>query len=586
VKNLYALERARREAAERVRALGLPAVEDDIRDVEGEVDADLALPVFRAAREQGRKPFELAVELADSLRQGPGGELLDLSRTTAERGYLNFRLDPVAFNRAVVADYRRNPEAWGRSDEGDGRTVVIDYSSPNVAKPFSVGHLRSTVIGQALHNILDWCGWRPVGDNHLGDWGTQFGKLLCAFARWGEEEELAADPTGYLFRLYVRFHEEAKQDSALEREARDWFRRLEIGDEVARERWQRFVALSRREFDRIYELLGVGIDYTLGESFYEDRLGPLVERALAAGVARREAPPEAAGGEFEAGKEVVLIPLAEQGIETPLILQKSDGASLYATRELATAEYRLERWKPARLVYVVGNEQELYFRQFGAALKLLGHDVPVTHVNFGLIRLPEGRLSTRAGRVILLEDVIREAVGRARTVVADREMTEADKDELARLVGIGAIKYADLSQSRGKEVVFDWDRMLALDGDSAPYLQYACVRCSSILRKAGNRPRTDFDPALLAQPEEAALVRRLARFPDAVRAAGRSFEPHRIAGHCYRTARDFSAWYAAVPVLGAESGELRAARLLLVELTRATIGTGLRLLGIGVPERM
>lgn len=584
----YALDRARAEAAELLGRLGLAVEPAEFRDVEGGVAADLALPLFRVGRERGRNPIELAEELAGELSAGEGklAETL-LSAVFAQRGYLNFRLDPAGFNRAVVADFRRDPAGWGRSQEGGGRAVVIDYSSPNVAKPFSVGHLRSTVIGQALYNILAWRGWRSVGDNHLGDWGTQFGKLLCAFELWGSEEELARSSTGHLFELYVRFHNEAKTNPDLNRKARDWFRRLETGDEGARQRWQRFVELSRAEFSRIYDLLGVRIDHTIGESFYEDRLTPLVERVLATGVARREHPEAAAisGEELTADETVVLIPLAGQGIKTPLILQKSDGTSLYATRELATAEYRIKRWNPDLLLYVVGNEQEFYFRQFAAALKLLGHNLPAVHVSFGLIRLPEGRLSTRAGRVILLEDVIREAVRRARAVIAAREMAEDEKDELARVVGIGALKYADLSQSRVKEVVFDWDRMLALDGDSAPYLQYAHTRCLSILRRAGGPPG-EFDPALLDRPEEAALLRRLARFPDAVGAAARSFEPHRIANHCHRVAQEFSACYAAVPVLKAETPELRAARLFLVELTAATIRIGLELLGIGVPERM
>jgi arginyl-tRNA synthetase len=580
----YALERSRAEVHRLLATVGLTVPVAEIRDSEGEAAADIAVPLFRIAKDGRRNPVQLAEELADRLDLADTG----LAEVTALRGYLNFRLDPAAFNREVVADYRRDPAGWGRSTEGRNRPVVIDYSSPNIAKPFSVGHLRSTIIGQALHNILAWRGWRPVGDNHLGDWGTQFGKLLCAFERWGSEEELDRAATGHLLQLYVRFHDEAKTNPDLERHARDWFRRLEAGDDEARRRWRRFAEISRAEFDRIYDLLGVEIDHALGESFYEDRLQPLVERALAAGIARHEKP-EATAGTGEDGvnpdETVVLIPLAEHGIATPLILQKSDGTSLYATRELATAEYRIERWHPARLLYVVGNEQELYFRQFAVALRLLGHDVPVTHVNFGLIRLPEGRLSTRAGRVILLEDVMREAVTRARAVVADRDMPEAEKDELARIVGVGALKYADLSQSRVKEVVFDWNRMLALDGDSAPYLQYAHTRCRSILRKAG-APPGEFDPAVLARPEEAALIRRLARFPQAVGAAARSFEPHRIANHVYRTAQDFSTFYAAAPVLGAETPELRSARLFLVEMTAATIRTGLRLLGIGAPERM
>ncbi len=576
------LDRARADIARLLGSRGCDINPGEIRVVESGIEADLAVPLFRSAKTAGRNPAELAEELAGAL--DPAGTML--AGGAAARGYLNFTLRRPEFVRSVVADYTRDPAAYGGSGRGRGKTVVIDYSSPNIAKPFSVGHLRSTIIGQALHNILAALGYRPVGDNHLGDWGTQFGKLLCAYDRWGDEAELARTSTGHLLQLYVRFHEEATKDPSLEQQARDWFRRLETGDTATRRTWQRFVELSSAEFARVYELLGVEIDNTLGESFYADRLDEVVERALAQGIARREVPPEAGSGEETpaSGEAVVLIPLDAAGIETPLILQKSDGTSLYATREIATAEYRLEQWHPDKLLYVVGNEQQLYFRQLAAALRLLGHETPVVHVNFGLIRLPEGRMSTREGRVVLLEDVIREAVRRARAVVEDRDLPDDEKDRIARVVGIGALKYADLSQSRNKEVVFDWDKMLALDGNSAPYLQYAHTRCRSILARATERPEPDL--ALLAGEEEFALTRQLARFPDAVAAAGASYEPHRIANYLYRLAQDFSGFYNRTPVLKADSPGLVGARLLLVEMTGTVLRNGLGLLGINVPERM
>jgi arginyl-tRNA synthetase len=283
----------------------------------------------------------------------------------------------------------------------------------------------------------------------------------------------------------------------------------------------------------------------------------------------------------------VLIPLDSAGIKVPLLLRKSDGTSLYATREIATAEYRIETWHPEKMLYVVGNEQELYFRQFNAALKLLGHDVPCVHVNFGLVRLPEGRMSTREGRVVFLEDVITEAIRRAEAVVTDRDLSEADKQEIARKVGIAAIKYADLSQNRIKDVVFDWNRMLSLDGDSAPYLMYAYTRTRSILRKAGGCPSPlAAHYSLLTAPAEQSLLKHIARFPDSIVSAAESYEPHRIAGRLYRLAQDFSVFYNAVPVLKAESQDLRAARLGLVEMTGNVLKLGLALLGIEVSDRM
>jgi arginyl-tRNA synthetase len=592
----YFLARCREELVGLLAAQGVNISAAEIRDVEGGIDADLAVPMFRIAKERGEhcptgaaaaNPQALAERLAGSL-QLKGTRF---ASATALKGYLNLGFDKTRFAQEVIADFGRNPDRYGSSEAGTGRTIVIDYSSPNIAKPFSVGHLRSTIIGQALHNILSYLGYRVIGDNHLGDWGTQFGKLLCAFNRWGSEDELERNATAHLLGLYVRFHEEAKTNPNLELEARDWFRRLETGDEKARSLWQRFVQFSTTEFGRIYDLLRVKFDSMRGESAYEDRLAGVIGRAIEHGVARREKPAAAmvtGGDEVGPDETVVIIPLDDAGIETPLILQKSDGTSLYATREIATAEYRIERWHPEKMLYVVGKEQELYFRQFSAALTKLGISVPCIHVTFGLVRLPEGRMSTREGRVVFLEDVIAEAVRRAEAVLQDRDLSAEEKGNISRIVGIGAIKYADLSQSRIKEVVFDWNRMLALDGDSAPYLQYAYTRTRSILRKSevqGLEPKVP-SPSSLVLPEELTLLKSIARFPDAIVSAAESYEPHRIAGRIYRLARDFSAFYDKAPVIKAETPELRDARLYLVEMTGKVLATGLALLGIEVTEQM
>lgn len=583
----YFLTRCRKELVDLLAAQGLSINPSEIRDVEGGIDADLAVPLFRIAKERSETPQALAERLASSLEL----KGTRFASAAALKGYLNLAFDKARFAREVIADFGRNPERYGSSEAGAGRTILIDYSSPNIAKPFSVGHLRSTIIGQALRNILSFLGYKVIGDNHLGDWGTQFGKLLSAFNRWGSEKELEHKPTAHLLSLYVRFHEEAKTNAGLELEARDWFRRLETGDEQARALWQRFVKLSTAEFGRIYDLLGVKFDSMRGESAYEDRLSGVISRALERGVARREKPAAAmvtGGDEVGPDETVVIIPLDDAGIETPLILQKSDGTSLYATREIATAEYRIERWHPEKMLYVVGKEQELYFRQFSAALAKLGIGIPCVHVTFGLVRLPEGRMSTREGRVVFLEDVISEAIRRAEAVVQGRDLSPEEKARISRIVGIGAIRYADLSQSRIKEVVFDWNRMLALDGDSAPYLQYAYTRTRSILRKvevqSGNGKVPN--PSALTLPEELTLLKSIARFPDSIVAAAEAYEPHRIAGRIYRLARDFSAFYDKAPVLKAETPELRDARLYLVEMTGKVLATGLALLGIEVTDRM
>ncbi len=581
----YFLSRCRQTICEMFSRLGYKIQSQEIREGELGIGADLAVPVFRLAKAGGVNPVSLAELIAQQL---------DLTGTPfavvqAVKGYVNLKFQPEVLAWEVFADYQTNQAKYGSCELGAGKTIVIDYSSPNIAKPFSVGHLRSTIIGHSLRNIFTYLGYKVIGDNHLGDWGTQFGKLLCAFELWGEEERLKEDPTAYLLELYVRFHEEAKQDKTLLIRAREWFRRLETGDPIARSCWQQFVHLSKIEFDRIYNLLGVTFDVTLGESFYADRVKGVIEQAVKKGVAREEKPPaNVAGGEeeIEEQEKVVLIPLDNFGIKVPLILQKSDGTSLYATREIATAEYRIQNWHPEKILYVVGNEQEFYFKQFNAALKLLGFDVTCIHVNFGLVRLPEGRLSTREGRIVLLEDVINEAIERAKAVVHVRDLPLEEKEEIARKVGIGAIKYADLSQNRIKEVVFDWNRMLALDGDSAPYLQYAYTRTRSILRKAEKFDLALVNPSLLVAPEEQVLLLHIARFPDGILAAAQNYEPHRIAKRLYSLARDFSLFYDRVPVLKAETKELRASRLALVEMTGTIIKIGLGLLGIEVLERM
>ncbi len=579
----YTIPRCRRLIGEKFRQLGINLLPGEIRSGEPGIDADLAIPVFRLAKELQKNPVELARSIAAQLDLPPPL----FTTVQAVNGYINIKLSPPEFARQVFADYTASPADYGAETIGAGKTIVIDYSSPNIAKPFSVGHLRSTIIGQALKNIFTFIGYRVIGDNHLGDWGTQFGKLLCAFELWGDEQKLQENPTAHLLDLYVRFHETAKNDPTLETQARDWFRRLETGDPIARNRWQQFVRLSRSEFERIYQLLGIKFDVTLGESFYANRVEQVIQEALQKGVARREIPPAGTTQEeIEETEPVVLIPLDRLGIKVPLILQKSDGTSLYATREIATAEYRIQTWQPEKILYVVGNEQEFYFRQFSAALHLLGITTPCIHINFGLIRLPAGRLSTRAGRVILLEEVIKEAIARAKAVLTSRDLTPEEKEEIARKVGIGAIKYADLSQNRIKEVVFDWNRMLSLDGDSAPYLQYAYTRTRAILRKAEDLNPATADPALLTAPEEQTLIMHIARFPETVLAAAEHYEPHRIANCLYRLAQDFSLFYDRLPVLKAETPQLRTSRLALVEMTGTVIKIGLGLLGIEVMERM
>ncbi len=580
----------------------------EIKHAPPNVDAQLAVPLFRAAKEQRTNPKQLAQDVADSLAPKLADTLF--ADVSVAGGFLNFRFDAARYRRSVVDDFRRLGDGYGGSDIGHGKTVVIDYSSPNIAKPFSVGHLRSTVIGQSIKNILTCLGYTVIGDNHIGDWGTQFGKLLRAFELWGDRGEVEKDPIRQLLALYVRFHDEAEQNPVLEEEARTWFRRLEDGDAEAVALWKWVAEVSWQDFQRIYSLLGVEFEEVLGESFYNDRLQPIVDELFERGLAEWSVPPQKdnaekghAQGEIEtkedpaAADKVALVHLEEHGIDTPLLIQKSDGTSLYATRDLATIRYRCERWQPVEVLYVVGAEQKLYFQQLFLVAGMLGCDTQCVHVPFGLIRLAEGKMSTRKGRVIFLEDVLAEAVRRAEEVIEDRDLSAEEKRDIARKVGLGAVKFADLSQTRTKDVLFDWDKMLSLQGDTSPYLQYAHARIRSMLRSAAEQGREEqghaeeisaaqIDADLLTTPEETALLEALARFPEAIQQAAVGYLPHLIANYLLALAKDFSAFYREVPVLRAEGEALRLSRLGLCAVTAQVLQRGLGLLGIECPEKM
>jgi len=568
----YAFARAKREALEAVRrALGEP-VDLPVVLPPAEVNADLAIPCFPLAAQRRKSPPEIAGDLARAIQPGP-----TFAAAEATGGYLNLTLARPAFASSVMSELIRLGDRYGSNAEGAGRTVVIDFSAPNVAKPMSVGHLRSTIIGAALYKLHGFSGYRPVGDNHLGDWGTQFGALLHAYSMWLDGDAYEQDPIAELLRLYVKFEEEARKDPSLRDRAREWSLRLERGDPEARRLWEEFVRHSMAEFQRTYDLLEVSFDHTLGESFYEDKTREVIEQAVARGIAVED-------------EGALIIRLDNAGITTPVLLRRRDGATLYHTRDLATAIYRIRTFRPARILYVVGSDQRLHFRQLFAALRELGFgDVEYVHVDFGLVRLPEGRMSTRRGRVVFLQDVLEEAIERARALVDEKnpELPDSERESVARIVGVGAIKYADLSQSRIKNIVFDWNRMLSLEGDSAPYLQYTYVRARGIIRKAGDAPPAEpFDARAAASAQEWALIKHLSRFPEAVHDATHTYFPHVVANYLFQLAQLFHTFYHEIPVLQAEDEDLRRSRQHLVGGAATVMRTGLDLLGIRVPERM
>lgn len=546
------------------------------------VRADLAMPCFNAARTRGVSPTELAERLAQALNL----QIASASRpsliggVSAEGGFLNVSLDQTRFAGQVLEEVAARGDAYGHDALGVGQTVVIDYSSPNVARRMHVGHIRSTIIGQALANIFRALGYRVVADNHLGDWGTQFGVLIAAIERWGRSSGQGERALAELEERYSRYTNLAAEDPELIEEARRWSLRLEQGDTSAAELRRWIVDLTHQVNQRSYDRLGVRFDSEYGESFYAGMSAGVIEDALTSGVARRS----------EDGAVVVEL----DGLPA-FLLQRSDGGTLYHTRDLATIKYRVEAEHPAKIVYVVDLRQELSFRQLFAAARAMGYappEVELVHIGFGTVFAANGRpLSTRRGNLVYLEALLDEAEQRGREIVerkaAERgeEISPEERDQVAAAVGIGAVVYNDLYQDPKRNLTLDWDRMLSLDGNSAAYLQYTYARCRSLLRRAGSPPER-FEPALLDHPAERAVVKQLSLFPGAVRAAGAAYAPNLIADWLYGGARQFAAFYRDCPVLDAGSVELRAARLRLVAAVTAALRGGLALLGIPSPERM
>lgn len=539
---------------------------------EGYAFGDRAFPCFGLARQLRQSPQRIAEDLAARF---PIGELVESVK--AERGYLNFTFHSARLARDTLTSIAELGSAYGSSQEGAGKTVVIDFSSPNIAKPFAIAHLRSTVIGHSLYRILEKRGYWCVGINHLGDWGTQFGAMLYAFRTWGQDLDFSRASVEEIAELYVRFHREEESNPALRDEAREWFRRLEEGDSEARAIWEGLVKVSMREFERIYGELGVQFDAHQGESFYNDRLEPTIQHLRERGLVKED-------------EGALVVDLSQYGMPACL-LRKADGATLYATRDLAAALYRYEQYRFDQMLYVVGASQALHFAQFFKVLELAGHEWArrCLHVPFGAMRFEGEMMRTRLGNVILLEDVLEQAKGLAQAIIEERNPHVEDKEETARRLAIGALFFADLKNDRTLDVDFRWDEALNLEGDTGPYLMYGYVRIAGIHRKAAEREQElggePADFGILAMPEERALVLELARYHDVLEDAARVHKPSVVARYALGLTKAFSQFYHRCPVLQAE-GDLRAARLILVEGVRTVLKDALWLLGIETVERM
>lgn len=531
---------------------------------------DLSLPCFKLSKTLRKSPQLIAEELARSLPAHPA-----FDKAVAMSGYLNVFYNKSAFAEGVIAEIVRSGDRYGSQSIGEGKTIVIDYSSPNIAKPFHVGHLRSTVIGSALYRISRFLGYKAVGINHLGDWGTQFGKLITAYKLWGDAKQVEEGEIEELMRLYVKFHDEAEANPALEDEARAWFVRLEQGDEEALRLWRWFKDISYKEFNRIYELLGVTFDSDAGESFYNDKMGVVVDELKEKGL-------------LEEDQGAYLVRLDDYNMSPALILKK-DGGTLYHTRDIAAALYRKRTYDFDQAIYVTDYAQNLHFQQWFKVIELMGYDWAsrLTHVAFGRVSLEGVRFATRKGNVVLLEELLRQSIDKTREIIEAKNPALENKEEVAKQVGVGAVIFNDLSNNRIKDISFSWKDVLNFEGESGPYVQYTYARAQSVLRKAGAAAAdpAKLNPALLENTEAQQVLKELAAFPERVVQAMERLEPSIVTRHLIDIAQSFNRFYHECPIL-VEDAALKQARLALVECTCTVLRTGLALIGLKAPERI
>ena len=529
---------------------------------------DYAFPCFRLAKAMRKAPPAIAEELR-------AGITLPSSITKAEvkGGYLNFFEDRAGAASATIKRVLAEGENYGHSDEGSGKNVCVEFSSINIAKPFHIGHLPSTAIGNSLNRIYKALGYNTIAINHLGDWGTQFGKMIVAYKKWGGGKPIEESTVRELVKLYVRFHEEAEKDESLKDEARAWFRKIEQGDSEAVDLWQRMKTLTLKEVGEVYKLLGVEFDSYAGESFYEDKMQAVIDELDAKGLLKTD-------------KGAKIVDLSEYNMP-PCIIVKSDGATLYATRDLAAAIYRKKTYDFVKSIYVVAYQQNLHFQQFFKVLELMGYDwvKDCVHVNFGMVSMEEGTLSTRHGNVVYLEDVLNASIEKTLEIIKEKSPDLEDKEAAARAVGVGAVVWGILYNSRIKDTSFSWKKMLNFDGETGPYAQYTHARCCSVLRKAGGYDEADIDCTLLSGEAETALVKAIAAFPDTVKAAAEKYEPYLIARAAIEICSRFNKFYYDCRIMD-DDMHIRNARLALTDAARICIKNALYLVGLEAPERM
>ncbi|WP_270308932.1 arginine--tRNA ligase [Streptococcus koreensis] len=526
---------------------------------------DIAFPAFSLAKIERKAPQAIAADIAEKI------DASHFEKVVATGPYVNFFLDKSQISDQVIKSVIQAGADYGQQEEGQGANVTIDLSSPNIAKPFSVGHLRSTVIGDAISNIYKKMGYNTIKINHLGDWGKQFGLLMVAYKKWGSKEAVEANPIDELLKLYVRINAEIENDPALDDEGRLWFKKLEDGDPEATELWQWFRDESLVEFNRIYKLLGVEFDSLNGEAFYNDKMDEAVQILEEKGLLKES-------------KGASIVELDDVNLP-PAMIKKSDGATLYITRDIATAIYRARTYNFVKNIYVVGQEQSNHFRQLKAVLKKMGFEwsYDMIHVDFGLVTKNRQKLSTRKGNIILLEPTLQEAISRAKAQIEEKNPELENKEEVAHAVGVGAVKFYDLKTDRRNGYDFDLEAMVSFEGETGPYVQYAYARIQSILRKANFTPSADATYSL-SDPESWEIIKLLQDFSRVVKRAAENYDPSLIAKYAINLAQAFNKYYAHTRILD-ESPE-RDSRLALSYSTAVVLKEALRLLGVDAPDKM
>ena len=537
-------------------------------------NGDYAFPCFILAKELKKSPVAIAEEIKEKISQNLEN-IKEISEVSAVNGFLNFKLNKNQITQEVIDEFDTEKENFGSQKQEKPQNIVIDYSAPNIAKPFHIGHLRSTVIGQALYNIYKYLGYNVTSINHLGDYGTQFGKLIEGYKRWGAEYDIENNPIDELMQIYVRINNLCKEDESVLEECRNNFKKLEDGDPYCVEIWKKFRELSLKEFDKVYDILGVKFDSLNGEAFYSDKMPEIIDILKKA-------------GKLEESEGAQVVKLGDD--MPPCLIIKSNGSTTYATRDLAAIMYRARTYDFDKAIYVTSYEQILHFKQVFATAKYLGLDEKYTnglvHVPFGMILLKTGKMSTREGKVIKLEDLLNEAIEKSQEIIEKKNPELENKEDVAKKVGVGAIIFNDLSNGRIKDEIFDWDIMLNFNGETGPYVQYTTVRAKSVLEKAGYIPNVkEVNVEKLNDKDSQKIINQLYNFNSILKNVTEKEEPSILARYLVDLAQNFSSFYNNCHII-TEDKEMQDARLYITYMVKTVLEKGLNLLGIQVPEKM